>query len=214
MLKADAEAMSQLSRWRPANSLQEAQRAVQRIKGEHPGSAQPQLLDWLPGKYEVSLGVMGWGCCVALAEGLVQGSDFRQHVEDLPVAWSLQVLPLDSAAVAQALAAGQLWVLEAAKQRTDPDASGSGDLLLSAEQPTYLGVLVVYYSLERHRHIAGILAAVPSAVHSGLMAVAQRVLKASPHFVGFIERGPGCAEPSLYQVCAPRTGVVYGRLMK
>lgn len=62
VLKADAEAVSQLSRWRPASSLQEAQRAVQRIKGEHLGSENLQLLDWLPGKYEVGHGVMGWGC--------------------------------------------------------------------------------------------------------------------------------------------------------
>lgn len=113
-----------------------------------------------------------------------------------------QILPLDCRTVADALSAGMLWVLPNTQNGHDPQQCGG----------SHLSVLMVTKSAEaRGRCAASILAAHPSAVHSALLIVAQRLLARSPHFMPYIELGPGCAAPELYKAQSPVSWLVYGR---
>ncbi len=67
--------------------------------------------------------------------------------------------------------------------------------------PAYLGALIVLKSHECRRWVLGIVAGEASALHSGLLLTATRLLVSNPHFLTYVHRTSGCGMPAIFQTC-------------
>ena len=111
---------------------------------------------------------------------------------------SVQILPVDSSTVTQAISEGRVWLL-------DVDSTSQ-----SGTRPC-LGALIVHKSRECRRWALGIVAREPSAIHSGILLAGSPLLADHAHFVTFISRSRGCAVPDVYRTSTVSDWVLYGK---